>query len=169
MPLQKNYSQNTTFSLDTPVSSAFGNVDINAQSSLQKYAISGLVQATYLSGISSLEPPKYNIYFEEFGTIMREASYFDIRYDKAYPALSAQISPTFNRVKGFTTAGFFASSYGAEFLVFNHTDTVLNLDSTSGNYLKIQGVTFTQQSVNELTVDDYFEKKSNFCRSAIRV
>jgi len=47
-------------------------------------------------------------------------------------------------------------------LVFNHTDTVLNLDSTSGNYLKIQGVTFTQQSVNELTVDDYFEKKSNF-------
>jgi len=160
--LTENYSQNTTFSLDTPVSSAFGNVDINAQSSLQKYAISGLVQATYLSGISSLEPPKYNIYFEEFGTIMREASYFDIRYDKAYPALSAQISPTFNRVKGFTTAGFFASSYGAEFLVFNHTDTVLNLDSTSGNYLKIQGVTFTQQSVNELTVDDYFEKKSNF-------
>ena len=160
--LTENYSQNTTFSLDTPVNSAFGNLDINAQSSLQKYAISGLVQATYLSGISSLEPPKYNIYFEEFGTIMREASYFDVRYDKAYPALSAQISPTFNRVKGFTTAGFFASSYGAEFLVFNHTDTVLNLDSSSGNYLRIQGVTFTQQSVNELTVDDYFEKKANF-------
>jgi hypothetical protein len=59
-------------------------------------------------------------------------------------------------------SGFTASAYGAEFLVFNHTDAVLNLDSTSGNYLRIQGVTFTQQSQNELTVDDYFQKKSSF-------
>ena len=160
--LTENYSQNTAFSVDTPVNSAFGNVDLNADSSFRKYAVSGLVQSTYLSGISALEPPKYNIFFEEFGTIMREAAYFNVRYDKAYPALSAQISPTFSRVKGFTISGFTASAYGAEFLVFNHTDTVLNLDSTSGNYLRIQGVTFTQQSQNELTVDDYFQKKSSF-------
>jgi len=160
--LTENYSQNTAFSIDAPVSSAFGDANLNANSSFTKYAVSGLIQSTYLSGVSSLEPPKYKIYFEEFGTIMREAAYFDVRYDKAYPALSAQISPTFSRVKGYTVSGFTASAYGAEFLVFNHTDTVLNLDSTSGNYLRIQGVTFTQQSENELTVDDYFQKKSSF-------
>jgi hypothetical protein len=160
--LAENYSQNTSFSLDTPISSAFGDVSLTADSSFRKYAISGFIQSTYLSGVSSLEPPKYNIYFEEFGTIMREAAYFNVRYDKAYPALSAQISPSFSRVKGFTVSGFTASAYGAEFLVFNHTDAVLNLDSTSGNYLRIQGVTFTQQSQNELTVDDYFQKKSSF-------
>jgi hypothetical protein len=159
--LAENYSQNTAFSIDAPINSSFGNIDLNANSSFTRYAVSGLIQSTYLSGVSALEPPKYKIYFEEFGTIMREASYFDVRYDKAYPALSAQISPTFSRVKGFTVAGFTASAYGAEFLVFNHTDTVLNLDSTSGNYLRIQGVTFTQQSQNELTVDDYFQKKSS--------
>jgi hypothetical protein len=93
---------------------------------------------------------------------MREAAYFNIRYDKAYPALSAQISPTPNRVKGFTVSGFTAGAYGAEFLIFNHTDTVLDLDSASGNYLRIQGVTFTQQGVNELSVDKYFQKKSSF-------
>lgn len=160
--LTENYSQNTSFSVNTPINSAFGNIDLNADSSFRKYAVSGLVQSTYLSGVSALEPPKYNIFFEEFGTIMREAAYFNVRYDKAYPALSAQISPTFSRVKGFTVSGFTASAYGAEFLIFNHTDTVLNLDSTSGNYLRIQGVTFTQQSQNELTVDDYFQKKSSF-------
>jgi uncharacterized delta-60 repeat protein len=160
--LTENYSQNTSFALDTPINSAFGDVDINAQSSFQKYSVSGLIQSTYLSGISTLEPPKYNIFFEEFGTIMREAAYFNVRYDKAFPSLYAKIAPTFNRVKGFTVAGFFASAYGAEFLVFNHTDTVLNLDSSSGNYLRILGVTFTQQSVNDLTVDDYLEKKANF-------
>jgi len=160
--LTENYSQNTTFSLDTPVNSAFGEIDLNAQNSLQKYSLSGLIQSTYLSGISNIEPPKYNIFFEEFGTMMREASYFNIRYDKAYPALYAKVAETFNRVKGFTISGFIASAYGAEFLVFNHTDTVLNLDSSSGNYLRIQGVTFTQQSQNQLTVDEYFQNRTNF-------
>jgi hypothetical protein len=163
--LTDNYSQNTSFSLsnlDAPVNSAFGNVELNAENSFRKYAVSGLIQSTYLSGISSLEPPKYSIYFEEFGTIMREAAYFDVKYDKAYPALIAQISPTISRLKGYTVSGFTAGAYGAEFLVFNNTDTVLNLDSSSGNYLRIQGVALTGTSENQLTVDDFFDKVSNF-------
>jgi hypothetical protein len=156
--LTDNYSQNTAFSLEAPVRSVFGSDEVSASESFKKYAMSGLIQSTYLSGISPNEPPKYNIYFEEFGTIMREASYFDVRYDKAYPALSAKVSPTFNRMKGYTVSGFTAGAYGAEFLIFNATDTALMLDSTSGNYLRIQGVTFTQQSDNELSVDEYFER-----------
>lgn len=159
--LTENYSQNTSFSLEAPVRAAFGNEEVSANKSFQKYALSGLIQSTYLAGIGPNEPPKYNIYFEEFGTIMREAAYFDVRYDKAYPALSAKISPTFNRLKGYTVSGFRAGSYGAEFLVFNNTDTALSLDSASGNYLRIQGVTFTQQSDNELSVDEYFDKIGN--------
>jgi len=159
--LTKNYSQNATFSLETPASDVFEIEDLNANQSFRKYAVSGFVQSTFLSGIGPDQPPKYNIYYDEFGTIMREAAYFNVRYDKAYPALSAEISPTFNRIKGYSVSGFRASSYGAEFLIFNNTDSALNLDSTSGNYLRIQGVTFTQQSKNELTVDEYFEKIGN--------
>jgi hypothetical protein len=123
--------------------------------------MSGIIKSTYLSGISSQQPPKYNMYFEEFGSIMRECAYFDIKYDRAYPALYAQLSPTFNRIKGYTTSGFYADSYGAEFLIFNSTDTALNLDETTGNYLRIQGITFTQDTTHELTVDNYFKKKGN--------
>jgi len=159
--LTNNYSQNTTFSLETPVSSVFGVDELSANSSFRKYSISGLVQSTYLSGIGPAEPPKYNIYYEEFGTIMREAAYFDIRYDKAYPALYAKLSPTFDRIKSYAVSNFFAGAYGAQFLIFNTTDTAISLDSESGNYLRIQGVTFTQESTNEITVDDYFEKYSN--------
>jgi hypothetical protein len=104
------------------------------------------------------------MYFEEFGTIMREASYFNVKYDKAYPALYAQMSPTFNKIKGYTVSGFLPTAYGAEFLVFNATDTALNLDETSGNYLRIQGITFTQESENQLTVDDFFTRKSDLSR-----
>ena len=158
--LSGNYSQNTTFSIDAPVNSVFGDNEITANESFRKYAMSGLIQSTYLSGIGSSEPPKYSMYFEEFGSIMREAAAFNFKYDKAYPALTAKISPTFNNIKGYVVSGFKAGSYGAEFLIFNATDTQLNLDETSGNYLRIQGITFTQQSSNKLTVDEYFNKNS---------
>jgi hypothetical protein len=158
--LCNNYSQNTSFSLGAPVNSVFGDTEIDANESFRKYAISGLIQNTYLSGIGSSEPPKYDIYFEEFGSIMREAAVFNFKYDKAYPALTAKISPTFNKVKGYVVSGFRAGSYGAEFMIFNATDTALSLDETSGNYLRVQGITFTQESDNNLTVDEYFNKNS---------
>jgi hypothetical protein len=157
-----NYRQNTGFSIDTPINSAFQDNEININEAFRKYAMSGMVQATYLSGISPLEPPKYNMYFEEFGTIMREAAYLNVKYDKAYPALYAKLSPTFNLIKGYTVSGFVAGAYGAEFLIFNSTDTAISLDETTGNYLRIQGITFTQSSPQELTVDDYFSKRGDF-------
>lgn len=165
--LANNYSQNTASSLDTPIAAAFGDENITTNESFRKYAMSGMVQATYLSGINMSQPPSFNIYFDEFGTIMREAAYLKIKYDKAYPALYAQLSPTFNKIKGYAVSGFKAGSYGAEFMVFNATDTSLNLDETSGNYLRIQGITFTQESNDQLTVDSYFAKNANFSDPAI--
>jgi hypothetical protein len=159
--LANNYSENTSFQLNTPISNAFGQFEINSNDSFRKYAMSGAVQSSYLSGISSSEPTKFSMYFDEFGTIMREAASFDFKYDIAYPALYAIMAPTFNSIKGYVVSGFKAGAYGAEFLIFNATDRVLNLDETSGNYLRILGVTFTQQSSNTYSVDDYFSKNSN--------
>lgn len=162
-----NQSQNSSYGLDPVTNAVFGDTNITANESFRKYAISGMVQSTYLSGISASQPPQHNIYYEEFGTVMREASYFNVKYDKAYPALYAKIAPTFNSIKGYTVSGFHGGSYGAEFLVFNNTDFSLNLDETSGNYLRILGITFTQASQNDYTVDDYFSKKSDFSNPEI--
>jgi len=159
--LSENYSQNTVFTVNETLGQVFGDSQVNATESFRKYAMSGVVQSTYLSGISAQQPPKYNLYFEEFGSIMRECAYFDIKYDRAYPALYAKLSPTFNNIKGYTTSGFYADSYGAEFLIFNATDKSLNLDETTGNFLRIQGITFTQDTTHELTIDEFFKKRSN--------
>ena len=166
--ITSNYSQNTGTALNLPSNKIFSTSEINVNDSFRKYALGGIIQSSYLSGISPSQPPEYNIYFEEFGTIMREAAYFNVRYDKAYPALYARLAPTFNRLKGYTVSGFMAGAYGAEFLIFNATDTVLSLDPTSGNSLLIQGITFTQESNNEVTVDSYFSKKSDFSNPEIR-
>ena len=165
--LGNNYSQSTNFPVQQGISQAFGDSIIDATESFNKYAISGLVQNTFLSNISSLEDPRYRIYFEEFGTIMREAAYFNIKYDRAYPALSAKIMPTFNNMRGYTVSGFYAWSYGADFLIFNATDFAVKLDDTAAGFLRIAGVAFTQNTTYTLTVDDLYKKRSNLLDTAV--
>lgn len=156
--LGANISQNTKIPVATPVSKVFGDAEIDASESMRKYAVSGMIQKTYLSGIGSEEPPTHTLYFDEFGTIMREAAYLNIKYDRAYPALYARVMRTFNRLKGYSISGFFAGSYGADFLVFNCQDTNINLDDTTGNFLRIQGITFTQNTTKTLSVDNYYKR-----------
>jgi hypothetical protein len=59
-------------------------------------------------------------------------------------------------------SGFYGGSYGAEFLIFNSTDKALVLDETSGNFLRILGVAFTQNTTRELTVDSFFNESTDF-------
>jgi hypothetical protein len=156
-----NISQNSKVDLNTPISKIFGNEEVDSSDALKKYAISGAIQRTYLSGIGSEEPTQYILYFDEFGTIMREAAYLNVKYDRAFPALYARIMKTLNRLKGYSVSGFYAGSYGADFLVFNCTDTNINLDDTTGNFLRIQGVAFTQNTTKTLSVDEYYKKTSS--------
>lgn len=159
--LSENYAQNTVSTAVNNISEIFGDTEINSSEALRKYAVSGFIQASYLSGISSHQPPNFNMYFDEFGTIMREAAHFNIKYDRAYPALYARLAPTMNRIKTYSSSGFYAGAYGADFLIFNCLDTNISLDATSGNFLRIQGITFTQNTTKTLTVDDYFNRISN--------
>lgn len=160
--LQNLISKNTGETAINEIADSFGLEKITTSGALRKYAVNGFVKSTYLTGISPQHSPKYSMYFEEFGTIMRECAYFNIRYDEAYPALIAQIAPTFNNERGYSISGFYAGSYGAEFLIFNTTDKTIALDESTGNYLRILGVTFTQDSTEELTVDDFFKERSSF-------
>jgi hypothetical protein len=163
--LGANIAQNSTVSVAEPISkfnSFWGDNEIDANEALRKYALSGIIQKTYLSGISTEENPSHILYFDEFGTIMREVAYLNIRYDRAFPALYARVMKTFNKIKGYAISGFYAGSYGADFLVFNCLDTNINLDDTTGNFLRIQGITFTQNTTRVITVNDFYKKLSNF-------
>jgi len=141
-------------------SSTFNDEELS-DNAFVHYTMPQAVSGTYLSGISPISVRSADLAIEEFGTIMREAAYFNIRYDKAYPAFLSKLSPTYNNLKGYAVSGFVSNAYGAEFIVFNITDRILSLDSSTGNALVIQGVTFTQESPHDLTVDEYFQENSN--------
>lgn len=158
--LQNLMAKNTGETVANQISEAFAIEKINSSDSIMKYNVSGFIKSSYLTNISAQHEPKFKIYFEEFGTIMRECQYFNIRYDQAYPALIAQIAETFGQDRGYSISGFYAGSYGAEFLIFNNTDRFLLLDETTGRYLRIIGVTFTQDTTEDLTVDEFFNERS---------
>jgi hypothetical protein len=158
----QNIADNGVNLQDAPLrSGSLFNEETDSDNSFRKYSVSSAVQDTYIKGISPLHEPDLNMYFEEFGTIMRESAYFNFRYDKAYPAFISKIAPTFNSLKGYVVSGYVGNAYGAEFLIFNTTDSSVNLDETSGNYLRILGVTFTQESDRQLTLDEYLKAKSD--------
>ena len=159
--LTERISENPTATAVDNISKVFGTESITQTEALRKYGVTGFVQEAYLKGIKTEGAPDYQMYFEEFGTIMRECAYFNIKYDQAYPALAAVLAPNINNTRSYVTSGFMAGAYGAEFFVFNTTDTAITLDAESGNFLRILGVAFTQDTTKNLTVDNYYEKVSN--------
>ncbi len=156
--LTERISENPSANAVNNISEVFGRDSITQSESLRKYGISGFVRDSYLSGIKTEGAPDYQMYFDEFGTIMRECAYIEAKYDKAYPALAAVLAPTINDTRGYSVSGFIAGAYGAEFLIFNNTDTALQLDAETGQFLEIIGVTFTQDTSRQLSVDDYYGK-----------
>jgi hypothetical protein len=101
-------------------------------------------------------------------TALAQKAHLNIKYDAAWPALSAIIAPTLNNSKSYTTSGFFAGAYGAEFLIFNTSDTVISLSAETGNFLRILGVTFTQDTTKTLTVDDYFGRVADLSNPTVK-
>jgi hypothetical protein len=160
--LTDNYAQNAGFKTDSQVARVFSSSAITANDALKKYSLSGILQESYLKGISTNTIPGHSIFYDEFGTIMRECAYINAKFDNAYPALYAKIVRAPDKLKEFTVSGFQANAYGAEFLIFNATDTLLSIDDELSNSLRISGIAFTSDSSSELTVDDYFKKRSSF-------
>jgi hypothetical protein len=153
-------SNNSPITKNLKLSSVEKNLSISE--SLRSYAMPYLVESSYLSSIGAERSPDFDIYYDEFGTILRECAYFNIKYDQAYPAIVAQLVPSFTDEKSYTVSGFMPGSYGAEFLIFNNTDKAISLSENSSNRIMIQGITFTQNISKVLTIDDYFRELSNF-------
>jgi hypothetical protein len=167
--LGSNYAKNVSENIDIPFNKIFDNQELTSSDAFRKYALSSVIQSTYLSGISPSEPPSYNFYFDEFGSIMRECAYFNVKFDKAYPALTSLMSPIPASLGGYVVAGYNSTPYRAEFLLFNTTDFVLDLGANK-DYLdnvSITGITFTQEAARDLTVDEFLTEKSNYTSSYV--
>ncbi|NCA22930.1 MAG: hypothetical protein EBS86_17615, partial [Crocinitomicaceae bacterium] len=132
--------------------------------SYSKYSLSTLISSGFISNISPSKIPENNIYYEEFGTIMRECGYFNVKFDKAYPALKSRITPQPASLAQYLVTGYSSTPYRAEFLVFNLSDFALTLgDGTDyKTILNIVGVTYTEEVARELTVDKFYNLRSDF-------
>ena len=132
--------------------------------SVRRSGIAGPMRSAIMSGFGS-GVSDYDIIYDEFGSILREAALMNVRYDQAYPALISQVAPAPAGFRGYEISGFLPSAYGAEFMVFNCTDNLLGFTEDTGNYLRILGVVFTQDSTSTITLDELLSRESDSSRT----
>ena len=149
---------------EVKASSEIFNGNKTSNLSYSKYSMNSLVKTGFLSSLSPSEVPENSIYYEEFGTIMRECAYFNVKFDKAYPALRSKIAPQPAAVAQYLVTGYNSTPYRAEFLVFNTSDFALGLGDGQSfdTILNIVGITYTEEVAKELTVDGFYTNRSNF-------
>ncbi len=149
---------------EVKASSEIFNGDKTSNLTYSKYSMNSLVKTGFLSSLSPSEVPENTIYYEEFGTIMRECAYFDVKFDKAYPALRSKIAPQPASIAEYLVAGYNSTPYRAQFLVFNTSDFALGLGDGKDytTILNIVGITYTEEVARELTVDGFYTNRSNF-------
>ena len=145
-------------------SSEVFNGDKTSNLTYSKYSVNTLIKSGFLSNLSASEIPENSIYYEEFGTVMRECAYFNVKFDKAYPALVSKIAPQPASISEYVVTGYNSTPYRAEFLVFNTSDFALSLGNGSeyDTVLNIVGITYTEEIARELTVDGFYANRSNF-------
>jgi hypothetical protein len=151
-------------SVEVSASSEIFNGNKTSNLSYSQYSLSPLVMTGFLSSLSPSEVPENNIYYEEFGTVMRECAYLNVKFDKVYPALRSKIAPQVSQIAAYLITGYNSTPYRAEFLVFNTTDFSLGLgDGEEYNtILNIVGIGYTEEVARELTVDGFYNNRSDF-------
>jgi hypothetical protein len=149
-------------------SSEIFNGNKTSNLSYSQYSLNTLIATGFLSSLSPSEVPENTIYYEEFGTIMRECAYFDVKFDKVYPALRSKIPPQVSSIAQYMVTGYNSTPYRAEFLVFNMSDFALGLGDGQDytTILNIVGIGYTEEVARELTVDGFYNKKSDFATNS---
>lgn len=146
--------------IDPVVSDVFGYQNPSTVSDFKKYALTGIIEQSKLYDTNNIQHGK-ELYYEEFGTIMRECVYINAKYDQSFPAFTAQIAPTFDKMPVYAVSSFAPTAYSAEFLLFNIADHSVNLNDEYGSFLRINGIAVTTGASREYTVDEFYDEVAN--------
>lgn len=122
---------------------------------LQKAASRGLLPSGLSEGLVGKNMTKF--FYEDFGNMVREVGKFSVKFDT--PAIYSQIVSLQEVNPDYYVANYSASSYGADFWVFNTANSNINLSSSTNLPLIISGVAINSISPGEITLSQYITKR----------
>jgi hypothetical protein len=109
-------------------------------------------------GVSSLvTSPDTKFYFEDFGRQLREVGKFNVNFST--PAVYAQLLSLKEVNPDYYVSDFSASSYGAEFWVFNTSNSNINITSQNNMPLYISGVAINRINPGQTTMSNYLQNR----------
>lgn len=136
-----------------PVSTIFGKG--SGFMNLEEANSRGLLPA----GVSEMTVSgnKVKFFFEDFGRKVREVGKFSVSFNS--PAVYAQLVSLKEVNPDYYVSDFSASSYGADFWVFNTSLSSINLGGDTNMPLIISGVGINKENDGTLTLSDYIKNK----------
>ena len=96
--------------------------------------------------------------FEDFGNQIREAKKYKVRFNN--PAISAHLISLERLNKDYAVSNFSASSFGAEFWVFNTSRASIGLSLESSTPVIISGVALEGLNPGEVLLSTFLKNKS---------
>lgn len=136
-----------------PVSTIFGKGSNFMK--LQEAAERGLLPGGLSEAVVGKD--KTRIFYDDFGNQLREIGKFSVKFDT--PAVYAQLVSLAEINKDYYVADFSASSYGADFWVFNTSRASINLGGETKMPLIISGVAINKINSGEVTLTEYISKR----------
>ena len=136
---------------DTPQQIFAGQNIMSRPRAFKAFSPSAIYTAAALDG----GPSKGSIYFEEFGTMAREAKHIRAQFD-LFPVAISQVAkrPVFDRT--YTVSGYYANPFFADFMLWSQADRLMDLASSGGeSNLSLLGLPFQDNEPTSITIDDY--------------
>lgn len=136
-----------------PVSTIFGKH--SPYMPLQKAAQKSLLPPGFTTAIVGNQSVR--VFYEDFGRVVREARKFNVTFSSpsiySMPISLSRVNPAYN------VANYSFSSYGAEFWVFNTSNSSINISQGTALPLSIAGVAINKLNPGEVKLSDYIKTR----------
>jgi hypothetical protein len=109
----------------------------------------------FSSSIRPLLGTDYPLFYEDFGSFVREVRKVQARF--GFPALAAKLIEFSSIIPDYMVKNYKYTSWGAEFWLYNTSSTAVRLDSDSSIPIYITGIVLNTLGNGTISLDEYID------------
>lgn len=109
----------------------------------------------FSSSIRSVLGTDYPLFYEDFGSLVREVRKVQARF--GFPTLAAQLIEFSSVIPDYIVKNYKYTSFGAEFWIYNTSSSPVVLDSRSSVPIYITGIVLNNLGTGNISLDEYLD------------
>ncbi|CAB5221784.1 hypothetical protein UFOVP359_67 [uncultured Caudovirales phage] len=109
----------------------------------------------FSSSIRSILGTDYPLFYEDFGSLVREVRKVQARF--GFPTFASQLIEFSSVIPDYIVKNYKYTSFGAEFWIYNTSSTAVRLDSDSSIPMYISGIVLNNLGNGSINLDEYID------------